>query len=356
MIWMDVDTALAGVPVNVAPLVASSDFITVDEGVTYDEAGMDLVWNFTTTAGVTTATSVTPTTGGAHDWTHTDLGMYTLEIPASAGTINNDTEGFGYFTGNTTANLPFRGPTIGFRAAALNNAMIDGGDTLDVNVTAIANDAITAASINTGAFSADAFAADALIAGTFATGAFTADAFAADALVAATFAASSLDGKGDWNIGKTGYTLTNFTDANATNLNSACTNYSVTRGLTGTALPAVQADGVGGLPLTYSGALDLDAILADTNDLQTNQGDWATATSVTVSDKTGFILAATGLDTCEIDGVVASSFLAAMGAVTFGTTLIGATSVFYARDGLTTLATITHNTTGTRSGSVIAGD
>jgi hypothetical protein len=37
-------------------------------------------------------------------------------------------------------------------------------------------------------------------------------------------------------------------------------------------------------------------ILADTNELQTNQGNWITATSVTVSDKTGFSIAPTGLD------------------------------------------------------------
>ena len=61
-------------------------------------------------------------------------------------------------------------------------------DTTGIKVLSIANDAITAASINTGAFSADAFAADAIVAATFATGAFTADAFAADALIAATFA------------------------------------------------------------------------------------------------------------------------------------------------------------------------
>lgn len=35
----------------------------------------------------------------------------------------------------------------------------------------------------------------------------------------------------------------------------------------------------------------VDTILADTNELQTNQGNWLTATSVTVSDKTGFSLA-----------------------------------------------------------------
>ena len=41
-------------------------------------------------------------------------------------------------------------------------------------------------------------------------------------------------------------------------------------------------------------------ILADTNELQTNQGSWATATSTTCSDKTGFSLAATGLDAITV--------------------------------------------------------
>ena len=59
-------------------------------------------------------------------------------------------------------------------------------------VTSIANDAITAASINTGALTADAFAADAIVAATLATGVLTADAFAADAIIAATLATGAL--------------------------------------------------------------------------------------------------------------------------------------------------------------------
>jgi hypothetical protein len=48
----------------------------------------------------------------------------------------------------------------------------------------------------------------------------------------------------------------------------------------------------------------LGDILGDTNELQTNQGDWVTATSVTVSDKTGFSIAGTintldALDTAQ---------------------------------------------------------
>lgn len=57
----------------------------------------------------------------------------------------------------------------------------------------------------------------------------------------------------------------------ADNLESACDNYSATRGLSGTALPAAAADAAGGLPISDAGGLDLDAILADTNELQ---GDW----------------------------------------------------------------------------------
>ena len=44
-------------------------------------------------------------------------------------------------------------------------------------------------------------------------------------------------------------------------------------------------------------------ILEDTANLQGNQGDWTTATSVTVSDKTGFTLSAAGADAI-LDGIV----------------------------------------------------
>jgi hypothetical protein len=56
-----------------------------------------------------------------------------------------------------------------------------------VAVGSIANDAITAASINTGAFTADAFAADSIVAATLATGAITADAIAAGAILNAAY-------------------------------------------------------------------------------------------------------------------------------------------------------------------------
>jgi len=123
---MDVDTALAEVPVNIMPLLDDTDFKSRETTVAYNAGGMDLVWNFITTAGAYTQTAVTPTTGGNYDWAHQGDGMYSIEIPASGGaSINNDTEGFGWFTGIATGVLPWRGPTIGFRAAGLNNVLVD---------------------------------------------------------------------------------------------------------------------------------------------------------------------------------------------------------------------------------------
>lgn len=171
-LWMDVDAALSEVPVNIMPLIDDTDFKTIEAAVAYNATGLALYWHFVTTAGAYSVTAVTPTTGGNYDWTDQgDAGIYTIEIPASGGaSINNDTEGFGWFTGKATGVLPWRGPTIGFRAAGLNNALID--------------------------------------------------------------------------------------DA-----------YSTTRGLAGTALPAAAADAAGGLPISDAGGLDIDAKLANTNEV-----------------------------------------------------------------------------------------
>lgn len=136
---MDVDVALAEVPVNLLPLLDDTDFKSIEGAVAYNAGGMALRWHFVTTAGAYTVTSVTPTTGGDYDWTDQgDSGVYTIEIPASGGaSINNDTEGFGWFTGVATGILPWRGPVIRFRAAALNNAFTDANTSaqfgLDIN-------------------------------------------------------------------------------------------------------------------------------------------------------------------------------------------------------------------------------
>lgn len=53
----------------------------------------------------------------------------------------------------------------------------------------------------------------------------------------------------------------------ADNLESACDNYSATRGLSGTALPDAAADAAGGLPISDAGGLDLDTQLAETDEI-----------------------------------------------------------------------------------------
>src|SRR3990172_9210518 len=125
-IWCDVDANLAEVPVNLFPLIDDVDFKSREVSITYDQAGMDLVWNFVTPAGAFTQTAVVPTTGGNYDWTNQGDGMYTIEIIATGGaSINNDTEGFGWFTGVCTGVLPWRGPVIGFRDSDLNDLLIE---------------------------------------------------------------------------------------------------------------------------------------------------------------------------------------------------------------------------------------
>lgn len=143
-IWYDVDAALAEVPVNKFPLIDDTDFKTRETGVAYNAAGMNLVWNFVTSAGAYTQTAVTPTTGGAYDWAHQGDAMYTIEMPASGGaSINNDTEGYGWFTGICDGVLAWASPIFGFRAAAINDALCDGGDQLDVNVDSFAGSSLS---------------------------------------------------------------------------------------------------------------------------------------------------------------------------------------------------------------------
>lgn len=164
-ICIDVDVAQTELPVNAVPLVDATDGATIEEAIAYNEAGMDLNWNFITSAGAFTQTNVVPTTAGTHDWTHQGNGMYTLEVPASGGTINNDTEGYGWFTGTTDSCLPFKSPIYCFRAASINDALVDGGDNLDVNTVQFLGQAVTLSTgnlpdVNVSEISDDATAAN----------------------------------------------------------------------------------------------------------------------------------------------------------------------------------------------------
>ena len=139
-----VDTAVI-VPVNALPLIDDTDFKSIEAAVAYNASGMDLRWNFVTPAGVQTSTAVTPTTGGVYDWTHMGDGIYSMEIPASGGaSANNDTEGYGWFSGVVTGVLPFRGPIIQFSPAQIVNSMVIGSDKLQVDAVEISSDSAAA--------------------------------------------------------------------------------------------------------------------------------------------------------------------------------------------------------------------
>ena len=120
------------------------------------------------------------------------------------------------------------------------------------------------------------------------------------------------------------------------NMKLAGDAYSVTRGLSGTALPAVAADAAGGLPISDAGGLDLDTklantnevtaarmgaltdwinggrldliidlILEDTGELQTNQGAWATATgfNTTTPDAAGTAATLLGVNGLSLSAI-----------------------------------------------------
>jgi hypothetical protein len=97
--------------------VDDTDFKSI-ETLAYN-AGMTLKWVYVTLAGVVTITPVTPTdTGGNYDWVSLGSGMFTIEIPATGGaSINNDTEGYGWFVGYSAGITPWRGPVIEFTLA-----------------------------------------------------------------------------------------------------------------------------------------------------------------------------------------------------------------------------------------------
>ncbi len=94
----------------------------------------------------------------------------------------------------------------------------------------------------------------------------------------------------DVNIKTVGRTDTQETEAD--NLESACSNYSATRGLTGTAVPAVAADGAFGLPISDAGGLDMDATDANVSLVLTDTAEIGTAGA----GLSNISLPATGLD------------------------------------------------------------
>lgn len=82
----------------------------------------------------------------------------------------------------------------------------------------------------------------------------------------------------------------------ADNLELACDNYSATRGLSGTALPAVAADAAGGLPISDAGALDLDTLNTNVSAILTDTGTTLDGKIDTIDGIVDAILVDTGTD------------------------------------------------------------
>ncbi len=88
----------------------------------------------------------------------------------------------------------------------------------------------------------------------------------------------------------------------ADNLETACDNYSATRGLSGSALPAVAADGAGGLPVSDAGGLDLDGMNTSIASIESDATDILADTSTTLDTKLNDIQGTTfssGTDSLE---------------------------------------------------------
>lgn len=255
--------------IAVGPLVDPTDGKTAETALTVTGMTVDIL-QMDNDGTAVNRTSFSPTaSGGNNDMVHITndaVGMYDLELTAAqlnflgnARLVFYDLDGFlvhwidlqvvsaAYFDWKYGTTLPNVNVTqISGDGTAADNAELffdgtgyAGGTTkLDVNVVTIANNAITAASINADAITNAKIADNAIAAENIAADAITAAKIANGAIDAATFAAD--------------------VDAEIATMvwNAATASYG----------------GAG----TYGQAVE--DTLADTNELQTNQGNWLTAT------------------------------------------------------------------------------
>jgi hypothetical protein len=361
--WMDVDTNVV-VPMNLLPITDDTDFKTTETGVVYNTNGQVVVWNLVTTAGVQTQTIIHPTTSGVHDVANLGNGIYSIEIPASGGNhANNDAEGFGWITGVATGMLPWRGPTIGFRAAALNNALIDGGDMLDVNMAEYLGTAAHAATVaglpvvqlhnsaGTGGINAPANFEDLAIV----------DSTGLVSIVANQSVNVAQWGGNNVAAGVSGIPVVDLTYIHGSVLSESVSGYLAggfahffdvsTPNSSMKSLPDAVAGARGGLPL-LDGDDGLTIVSATGSTVLVNV-ETKTGFTAAVSDKTGFSLAATGLDaiTATTPTGVATTFpgkLVQLWHRFFGKATLTSTQLkTYADNGTTVLTTQTVSDDGT---------
>lgn len=157
--------------------------------LTFESEGIDVCYTRVETDNdvvLTDGAPVTTTLTGDHvDW-----GFVLVDDTKAPGLYKLDIADGVFASGAWSAVVSFI--CTGCDPVHIEFVLVPEAPTDGVKINSIADDKITAASINTAALTADAFAADAIVASTLATGALTADAFAADAIVAATLATGAI--------------------------------------------------------------------------------------------------------------------------------------------------------------------
>jgi len=360
--YKPVDTAIT---VIVGPLIDDSDFKTLEEAIAYNAAGMDVSLIVEKTDGTTGITAITLTTGGTSDWTHKDGGYYEIEITAAqnieegigfvrgicTGVLPFESAHYNIVVANIydslikgTDKLQVDTAEISGDSTAADNLEIDydgtgyaktnstigtcttntdmrGTDSANTTVPDAAGVAPTAAEIRTEMDNNSTKMAPSQVLNDYkATGFNTVVPDVAGTAPTAAEIKTEVEQAGSslaQILTDTGTTLPDrFTGIEgagfltATDSNEAIRNRGDAEWATATGFNTVVPDVAGTAPTAVEIRTEMEgagskilAIEGDTNELQTNQGNWLTATSVTVSDKTGFSLSAVGVDAI-LDAVI----------------------------------------------------
>lgn len=244
-----VDTAIVMV---VGPCIDDTDFKSLEEAIAYNAAGMDVSLIIEKTDGTTAVTAITLTTGGTSDWTHKDGAYYEVEVTAT----QNAEEGIAYIRGVCTGVLPFESPRYEIVKANIYDSWIKGTDTLQTDLIQIGGSTLTATNLEDMAdYGYDA----------------TQHKMQSDLI---------------WIHGTSLVETTGQIAASFSKLFDVATPLLVAseqmRGTnsayTGTPPTVTQIR-----TEMDTNSVDLNAILTDTNELQTNQGNWITATGFATS-------------------------------------------------------------------------
>ena len=208
--------------IKLGPFLDDADGKTAEDGLVIAKASVRLSANGGNMAAASADQGVADA-GAPHD----ELGYYDVSLDttdtATAGRLKVMVSAAGALpvwceyqvVEEVVYDMLYAASAIGYVANAAVNAAQISGDSTAADILELFAEALNA---GTGQIDAGTLADDTITAASINTGALTADAFAANALVAATFAASALNGKGDWNVDKTGYSLTNLTVTAGTTL------------------------------------------------------------------------------------------------------------------------------------------